>query len=151
MILNKSKIKKLLNIESGFLYIDTGRILKNKNISISETKINPSDKIFKEHLKDDPVYPGVLLIEMMCQTTMLDIYNKNLRNYSSRGFLTSVNIHFKNTLRQKNCPTTLRSKSVRVFFKRGISVYKVKILNKKTNATLAQGEVSHFISPFLKK
>ena len=83
---------------------------------------------------------------------MLIIYEDIEKYYNAKGFLRSVNIDFKNTLKKKLSPIKIRSEAKKISFKRGISVYEVKITSLNNKTVFADGEITHFVPlKFVKK
>ncbi len=150
--LNKKKISKILDIGAQFLFLDSAKILEKKNCAISQYKIKSSHWTFSSHLLKDPIFPGALLVEIMCQTAMLIIYRDIQKYFNAKGFLRSVNIDFKNTIKKKHSPIKIRSEAKKISFKRGISIYKVKITSLNNKIVFADGEITHFVPlKFIKK
>tara|TARA_Y100000817_G_C16724394_1_gene485089 strand:+ start:297 stop:761 length:465 start_codon:yes stop_codon:yes gene_type:complete len=143
--LNKKKISKILDIGAPFLFLDSAEILEKKNCAIGQYKIKSSHWTFSSHLLNDPIFPGALLVEIMCQTAMLIIYRDIQKYYSAKGFLKSVNIDFKNTLKRELSPIRIKSEAKKISFKRGISIYKVKITSLNNRIVFADGEITHFV------
>jgi len=126
--------------------------LKKKECAIGQYKIKRSHWTFSSHLLKDPIFPGALLVEIMCQTAMLIIYKDIEKYYSAKGFLRAVNIDFKNTLKRKISPIKIRSEAKKISQKRGISNYKVKITSLNNKTVFAEGEITHFVPlKFVKK
>ena len=150
--LNKKKISKILDIGSSFLFLDSAKILEKKKCAIGQSKINSSHWTFSSHLLKDPIFPGALLVEIMCQTAMLIVYKDIEKYYNAKGFLRAVNINFKNTLKRKISPIKIRSEAKKISLKRGISIYKVKITSLNNKTVFADGEITHFVPlKFIKK
>jgi|ETNmetMinimDraft_20_1059909.scaffolds.fasta_scaffold194718_1 3-hydroxymyristoyl/3-hydroxydecanoyl-(acyl carrier protein) dehydratase len=146
MILTKSQICKLLDISSAFLFLNSSKISKKKKEVIGKFKIPRSHWIFSAHLISDPMFPGVFLVEAMCQTAMLMIY-LNLKKNSPRGVLRSVDITFKNPVKRKTTPLILRTEAKEISSKRGISNFSVKISSFDNKITYAEGSIVHFLPP----
>lgn len=68
MILSAKDIKKLLPHRHPFLFLDYIQTYE-KNQSIIGCKcVSISDPVFEGHFPDNPIYPGVLVIESLAQT-----------------------------------------------------------------------------------
>ena len=143
--LNKKKLSKILDIGTSFLFLDSAKIFKKKNCAVGLYEIKSSHWTFSSHLLKNPTFPGVLLTETMCQTAMLIIYKGIEKFYSSKGFLRSINIDFKNTIKRELSPIKVRSTAKKISFKRGISIYKVKITSLNNKTVFADGEITHFV------
>ena len=152
MNLNKKKISKLLDIGSAFLFIDQAVIYDKKKICITKTNIKKTHWTFSSHLLSKPIFPGALLIEIMCQTAMLNIYKKTNKIYNSTGFLSSVDIKFKNVIKKKMAPLIIQSEAKEISYNRGLSIYEVRTYSKNSKIVFADGKITHFIPiNFLKK
>ena len=80
------------------------------------------------------------------------IYRDIQKYFNAKGFLRSVNIDFKNTIKKKHSPIKIRSEAKKISFKRGISIYKVKITSLNNKIVFADGEITHFVPlKFIKK
>lgn len=142
---NKKKISKLLDIGPSFLFLDSAKIIKKKNYAIARLKIRSSHWTFSSHLLSKPIFPGSLLVEAMCQTAMLIIYRNTKEDYTSKGVLRSVNIDFKNALIKKKTSINIKIEAKKISYKRGISIYSVKITSTNNKIVFAEGEITHFI------
>ena len=64
----KKEIERILPHRSPFLLIDSIKSIDLKNkIIVGQRKIDEFDPVFKGHFPNYPIYPGVLLIEMIGQ------------------------------------------------------------------------------------
>lgn len=152
MFLQKKEIIKRLDIGKNFLFIDKAKISQNKKSAIGFYKVKKNNWVFSSHLKSNPVYPGIFLIESMCQTAMLVIYETILRNYSNRGVLRSVDIDFVNSIDYKNLPIDLKIEVKKLSYKRGLSICSVKVKSIKNGKLISDGKIIHFVSyKFLKQ
>ena len=52
---------------------------------------------------------------------------------------------FKNTLKRELAPIKIKSEAKKISFKRGISIYKVKITSLNNRIVFADGEITHFV------
>ncbi len=73
MELDKQKIRGLLPQSEPILLVDRAVIVEGKHIDAA-LYIDPKWDVFRGHFKDEPVMPGVYLIEAMAQTADLLLY-----------------------------------------------------------------------------
>jgi len=145
MFLNKLQISRCLNISNDFLFLNSCKISKKRKTIYGEFKISKKNWIFSSHLIDEPIFPGSLITESMCQTAMVMIYQKKSKE-SSRGYLSSLNISFKNKIHPKLKKLIFKTEAKEMFYKRGVSIYKVKFTCKDKKVVYAEGEITHFNS-----
>lgn len=97
MQLDKNKIKEVLKHRDPFLFVD-------EVIDVSEHKIKASYILKKEqvffsgHFPDNPIMPGVLLIEAVAQASGIQIVSQLL----SRGKCSIENIQYDSYLAKLN-------------------------------------------------
>lgn len=152
MDLLKKKIIKKLDIDENFLFLDKAKISINKKSATGFYKVKKNNWVFSSHLKSNPVYPGIFLIESMCQTAMLVIYDTILKVYSNRGVLRSVDIDFINPIDYKNAPINLKIEVKKLSYKRGLSICSIKLKSINNNKLISEGKITHFVSyKYLKK
>jgi 3-hydroxymyristoyl/3-hydroxydecanoyl-(acyl carrier protein) dehydratase len=66
--LGRPQIEKLLQHRDPFLFVDRVTAIDKPNLSIAGTRrIDPADPLFRGHFPGDPIYPGVLQLEIMGQ------------------------------------------------------------------------------------
>jgi len=68
MILNKEQIKEIIPHRDPFLLVDRVLDIKPGATAIGEKDINPDEYYFKGHFPNEPIMPGVLIIEAIAQT-----------------------------------------------------------------------------------
>lgn len=73
--LDKEKIKQILPQSEPILLVDRGKLVDEANVE-TEVYIDPNWDIFRGHFKDDPVFPGVYIIENMAQTADVLLLSK---------------------------------------------------------------------------
>jgi 3-hydroxymyristoyl/3-hydroxydecanoyl-(acyl carrier protein) dehydratase len=145
MFLNKLQISRCLNISNNFLFLNSCKINKKKKTIYGEFKISKKNWIFSSHLIDEPIFPGTLIAESLCQTAMVMIYKK-ITNKSNRGYLSSINISFKKKIHPKLKNLTFKTEAKEIFSSRGVSIFKVKITCRNKKIIYAEGEIKHFNS-----
>ena len=97
MILNSEEIKKLIPHRDPFLFVDTCEIIIPGDHGKSEKVFSANEYFFKGHFPDNPIVPGVIIIEAMAQTAacLISFSNKTLQKKKA-VFLTSIdNTKFK--------------------------------------------------------
>ena len=68
MILNKEQIKEIIPHRDPFLLVDRVLDIEPGATAIGEKDINPDEYYFKGHFPNEPIMPGVLIIEAIDQT-----------------------------------------------------------------------------------
>lgn len=149
--LDKKKISKQLDIGSSFLFLDKAKIFEKKSSALGKLKIRNSHWSFSSHLIKQPMFPGVFLVEALCQTAMLIIYKKFTQNLKSKGFLRNVNVTFRNVISKKNTPLEIKTFAKKISSVRGVSIYFVKATSLNGKTTFADGEIIHFVPLEIKK
>ena len=86
MILNINEIKKLIPHRKPFLFIDECEIIKPGEHGISNKLFDKNEYFFEGHFPDNPIVPGVIIVEAMAQTAGI-VVSYNLRQYSEKSVL----------------------------------------------------------------
>ena len=86
MILELDKIKELIPHRSPFLFIDKCEILLPGEHGISFKKFNIDEYFFKGHFPDNPIVPGVIIVEAMAQTAGI-VVSYELKEYKEKSVL----------------------------------------------------------------
>jgi 3-hydroxyacyl-[acyl-carrier-protein] dehydratase len=86
MILNIEEIKKLIPHRKPFLFIDECRVIQRGKIGESLKTFDESEYFFEGHFPDNPIVPGVVIVEAMAQTAGV-IVSENLINNSDQSVL----------------------------------------------------------------
>ena len=68
MILNNLEIQKLIPHRAPFLFVDTCEILVEGEHGISQKLFTDDEYFFKGHFPNNPIVPGVIIVEAMAQT-----------------------------------------------------------------------------------
>ena len=82
MIINKDEIEQLLPHRDPFLFLDRCEIIEIGKKGIGYRKFLPNEFFFKGHFPDNPIVPGVILIEALAQTAGVVV---------SKGFINNEN------------------------------------------------------------
>ena len=86
MILNLEEIKKLIPHRDPFLFIDECEIIVPGENGISYKKFKEDEEFFKGHFPNNPIVPGVIIVEAMAQTAGIVVSYK-LREYKKKSVL----------------------------------------------------------------
>ena len=86
MILNIDGIKKLIPHRKPFLFIEECKIIKKGKIGESFRVFDETEYFFKGHFPDNPIVPGVVIVEAMAQTAGV-VVSENLINAKDQSVL----------------------------------------------------------------
>ena len=86
MKLNIEEIKKLIPHRDPFLFVDTCEIVIPGDHGKSEKLFSTNEYFFKGHFPDNPIVPGVIIIEAMAQTAGIVVSYK-LREFKEKSVL----------------------------------------------------------------
>ena len=86
MILNIEEIKKLIPHRKPFLFIEECKIIKKGKIGESFRIFDETEYFFEGHFPDNPIVPGVVIVEAMAQTAGV-VVSENLINNSDQSVL----------------------------------------------------------------
>jgi 3-hydroxyacyl-[acyl-carrier-protein] dehydratase len=71
MIWDKEKIKSILPQREPFLFIDEIIEIQGTQKVVAVKNINANEDFFRGHFPNNPIMPGVLIIESMAQATII--------------------------------------------------------------------------------
>ena len=86
MKLNNEEIKKLIPHRDPFLFVDNCEIITPGRQGKSEKFFSANEYFFKGHFPDNPIVPGVIIIEGMAQTAGVVVSYK-LKEYEEKSVL----------------------------------------------------------------
>ena len=86
MKLNIEEIKKLIPHRDPFLFVDTCEIIVPGDLGKSEKLFSANEYFFKGHFPNNPIVPGVIIIEAMAQTAGIVVSYK-LREFKEKSVL----------------------------------------------------------------
>ena len=86
MKLSTEEIKKLIPHRDPFLFVDTCEIIIPGDHGKSEKLFTVNEYFFKGHFPDNPIVPGVIIIEAMAQTAGIVVSYK-LREFKEKSVL----------------------------------------------------------------
>ena len=142
MKLNIEEIKKLIPHRDPFLFVDTCEIVIPGDHGKSEKLFSTNEYFFKGHFPDNPIVPGVIIIEAMAQTAGIVVSYK-LREFKEKSVLfMSVN---KAKFRKPIRPDEKVSFEVK-FINRVRDVYKFEGICFKGDVKVSESEFSAMIT-----
>tara|TARA_Y100000590_G_scaffold379450_1_gene447093 strand:- start:32 stop:484 length:453 start_codon:yes stop_codon:yes gene_type:complete len=141
MIIDRDEIKLLLPHREPFLFLDKVEIIEIGKKGIGFKKFLPSEYFFKGHFPDNPIVPGVILIETLAQTAGI-VVSKGFNNNEDKSVL-FMNIT-KAKFRKPVLPNDMISFKVE-FLNSVRSVYKFKGLALKETTIVCESEFSAMI------
>ena len=68
MIMNREQIKDIIPHRDPFLLVDRVLEMEVGHTAVAEKDVNIDEYYFKGHFPDEPIMPGVLIIEAIAQT-----------------------------------------------------------------------------------
>ena len=86
MILNIEEIKKLIPHRKPFLFIEECKILERGKIGESWRIFYDDEYFFEGHFPDNPIVPGVVIVEAMAQTAGI-VVSETLSNNKDQSVL----------------------------------------------------------------
>jgi len=142
MKLNTEEIKKLIPHRDPFLFVDNCEIITPGEYGKSEKLFSANEYFFKGHFPDNPIVPGVIIIEAMAQTAGIVVSYK-LKEFKEKSVLfMSVN---KAKFRKPIRPDEKVSFEVK-FINSVRSVYKFEGTCYKGDVKISEAEFSAMIT-----
>ena len=142
MKLNIEEIKKLIPHRNPFLFIDTCEIIVPGEHGISDKLFSKDEYFFEGHFPQNPIVPGVIIVEAMAQTAGIVVSYK-LREFKDKSVLfMSVN---KAKFRKPILPNDKVSFEVK-FINSVRDVYKFQGTCFKNNTKVSEAEFSAMIT-----
>ena len=142
MKLNTKEIKKLIPHREPFLFVDNCEIIISGEQGKSEKFFSENEHFFKGHFPDNPIVPGVIIIEAMAQTAGIVVSYK-LKEFDEKSVLfMSVN---KAKFRKPILPNEKVSFEVK-FVNRVRDVYKFEGACYKGDFKVSEAEFSAMIT-----
>ena len=86
MILYKNDIKKLIPHRDPFLFLDECKIIVAGEHGISKKLFRDNEHFFEGHFPNNPIVPGVIIVEAMAQTAGVVVSYK-LKDYQDKSVL----------------------------------------------------------------
>tara|TARA_Y100001935_G_C17056552_1_gene384611 strand:- start:193 stop:627 length:435 start_codon:yes stop_codon:yes gene_type:complete len=142
MKLNIEEIKKLIPHRNPFLFIDNCEIIVPGEHGISDKLFSKDEYFFEGHFPQNPIVPGVIIVEAMAQTAGIVVSYK-LREFKDKSVLfMSVN---KAKFRKPILPNDKVSFEVK-FINSVRDVYKFQGTCFKNNTKVSEAEFSAMIT-----
>ena len=142
MILDIKEINDLIPHRSPFLFIDNCAIKIPGEHGIAYKKFNEDEYFFNGHFPNNPIVPGVIIVEAMAQTAGVVVSFK-LKEYAEKSVLfMSVN---KAKFRKPILPNDIVTFEVR-FINSVRHVYKFEGVCFKDNVKVSEAEFSAMIT-----
>ena len=142
MKLNIEEIKKLIPHRDPFLFVDSCEIFIPGEHGKSEKFFSSNEYFFKGHFPENPIVPGVIIIEAMAQTAGVVVSYK-LREFEEKSVLfMSVN---KAKFRKPILPNEIVSFEVK-FLNSVRDVYKFEGTCYKGDIKVSESEFSAMIT-----
>ena len=91
MILNIEEIKKLIPHREPFLFIEECKIIENGKIGESFVTFGENEYFFKGHFPNNPIVPGVVIVESMAQTAGVVVSQNLSKNNDQSVLFMSIN------------------------------------------------------------
>ena len=86
MLLNIDEIKKLIPHRKPFLFIEELRVIEKGKIGESYRTFEETEYFFEGHFPNNPIVPGVVIVEAMAQTAGV-VVSENLNNNNDQSVL----------------------------------------------------------------
>ncbi len=137
--MNKIKIISQLPYSKPFLFVD--EIISISDVSVEGNyTFDANLDFYKGHFKNNPITPGVILIETMAQIGLvcLGIYLNRNENSKPSFALSSIEIEFLKPVFPNEKVTVISEK---IYFRFGKLKCRVKMLNVQ-NETVCEGFIS---------
>ena len=142
MKLGSNEIKKLIPHRSPFLFIDECEILEKGKKGVASRVFKDDEYFFQGHFPDNPIVPGVIIVEAMAQTAGI-IVSESLTEYDKKSVLfMSVN---KAKFRKPVIPNDKIIFEVN-FINSVMNVYKFFGIASKENIKVSEAEFSAMIT-----
>ena len=91
MILNIDEIKKLIPHRPPFLFIEECKIIKKGKIGESIRKFTQDEYFFEGHFPNNPIVPGVVIVEALAQTAGVVVSQNISKDYNQSVLFMSIN------------------------------------------------------------
>tara|TARA_B100000965_G_scaffold400140_1_gene421483 strand:- start:710 stop:1153 length:444 start_codon:yes stop_codon:yes gene_type:complete len=127
MNLNLEDIKKLIPHRKPFLFIEECKIIENGTIGESFRTFYDDEYFFEGHFPNNPIVPGVVIVEAMAQTAGVVVSNSLEKDKNKSVLFMSIN---KAKFRKPVYP----NHKIRFY---------VEMLNKKRNVYKFSGQAYH--------
>ena len=142
MILYKDEIKKLIPHRDPFLFLDSCEIKVPGESGLSHRVFKEDEYFFKGHFPNNPIVPGVIIVEAMAQTAGV-VVSYNLKEFKDKSVLfMSVN---RAKFRKPILPNDKVTFDVN-FLNKVKHVYKFRGIAKVNDLKVSEAEFSAMIT-----
>lgn len=115
MIYNIKDIKEIIPHRQPMLLVDRVEVAEDQKMAVGYKGVTYNEPFFAGHFPEEPVMPGVLIMEAMAQTTAVLLLN-HPQMRGKIGYYAAMN---KVRFRKKVVPGTLLRMDVEVLKRRG--------------------------------
>jgi len=91
MILTIEEIKKLIPHRKPFLFIEECKIIERGKVGESTRTFYENEYFFEGHFPDNPIVPGVVIVEAMAQTAGVVVSESLIDNKDQSVLFMSIN------------------------------------------------------------
>ena len=91
MLLNIEEIKKLIPHREPFLFLEDCEIIEPGKAGISTRIFYENEYFFEGHFPDNPIVPGVVIVEAMAQTAGVVVSESLIENKDQSVLFMSIN------------------------------------------------------------
>ena len=91
MILSIEQIKKLIPHRKPFLFIDECKIIQRGKVGESFSVFDETEYFFEGHFPNNPIVPGVVIVEAMAQTAGVVVSENLIKNKDQSVLFMSIN------------------------------------------------------------
>ena len=91
MILNIEEIKRLIPHRKPFLFIEECKVIQKGKIGESFRIFDETEYFFEGHFPDNPIVPGVVIVEAMAQTAGVVVSDNLINNKDQSVLFMSIN------------------------------------------------------------
>ena len=91
MILTIEEIKKLIPHRKPFLFIEECKIIERGKVGESTRTFYENEYFFEGHFPDNPIVPGVVIVEAMAQTAGVVVSESLIDNKDHSVLFMSIN------------------------------------------------------------
>ena len=142
MIINQEEIKDLIPHRAPFLFVDKCQIIEPGKQGISERYFSENEYFFQGHFPNNPIVPGVIIVEAMAQTAGIVVSYEFKDEKDKSVLFMSVN---KAKFRKPVLPNDEVEFEVKILNKVR-DVYKFYGICSKNNIKLSESEFSAMIT-----
>ena len=91
MLLNIDDIKKLIPHRKPFLFIEECKVIQKGKIGESFRTFDENEYFFEGHFPNNPIVPGVVIVEAMAQTAGVVVSESLINNEDQSVLFMSIN------------------------------------------------------------